>query len=183
MLVSGSPEDMELVDLTTQQSCILPFPLKWAKGGMISETEAHLCDFNDALKCVVLNLSTLTTKYSVDTLDHSQTRARAVMLNGQIALTGGRIDNSPSQLTDQVQLVSLTESSIADQGLPGGKVDSHCILRINATTLITIAGWNRIRLPKTWFMHINANGNSWTPVSGKPCLKITSKKSIQNLNS
>ena len=84
MLVSGSPEGMELVDLTTQQSCILPFPLQWAKGGMISETDAHLCDFNNALKCVVLNLSTLTTKYSVDTLDHSQTRARAVMLYGQI---------------------------------------------------------------------------------------------------
>ena len=180
MLVSGSTEDMELVDLTTRQSCILPFPLKWAQGGLISETKAHLCNFqtDSALKCVLLNLSTLKTTFSDATVS-KVARTSSVMLKGQIASTGGRIDNSHSQITDQVQMVSLTESSINDQGLPE-KVDSHCILRINATTLISIGGYNGYSTYKTWFMHINANGNSWTSVSGKHCLKITSKSLIKS---
>ena len=179
MLVSGSTEDMELVDLTTRQSCILPFPLKWAQGGLISETKAHLCNFESALKCVLLNLSTLKTTFSDATVS-KVARTNSVMLNGQIASTGGRIDNSHSQITDQVQMVSLTESSINDQGLPGGKVESHCILHINSTTLISIGGYNGYSTYKTWFMHINANGNSWTSVSGKHCLKITSKSLIKS---
>ena len=163
LLVSGSSKDMELVDLSTKQSCILTFPLKEAQGGLISETEAHFCDFSSALKCVLLNLFTLTTKYSDATVDHSQTRSRAVMLNGQIALTGGRTGDN--QITDQVQLVSLTESSIADQVLPG-IVDSHCIVRINATTLAVIAGNDGKNIPYTWFLHVNTIDNSWTTTSG-----------------
>ena len=104
MLVSGSTEDMELVDLTTKQSCILPFPLKWVQGGLISESKAHLCNFESALKCVLLNLSTLKTTFSDATVS-KVTRTSSVMLNGQIASTGGRIDNSHSQITDQVQIV------------------------------------------------------------------------------
>ena len=103
MLVSGSTEDMELVDLTTKQSCILPFPLKWTQGGLISETKAHLCNFQTSatLKCVLLNLSTLKTTFS-DVTVSKVARTNSVMLNGQIASTGGRIDNSHSQITDQV---------------------------------------------------------------------------------
>ena len=164
MLVSGSTEDMELVDLTTKQSCILPFPLKWVQAGLISESKAHLCNFESALKCVLLNLSTLKTTFSDATVS-KVARTNSVMLNGQIASTGGRIDNSHSQITDQVQFVSLTESSIADQVLPG-IVDSHCIVRINATTLAVIAGNDGKNVPYTWFLHVNTIDNSWTTTSG-----------------
>ena len=155
---------MELVDLSSQQSCILPFPEKNAIGGRISETEAYFCDFEQSLKCVLLNLSTFETEHSEATVG-LQKRARAITLNGQIVATGGRIngatDNTPD---DQIQLVSLTESSIGPKFGPGN-LDSHCILHINETTLAVISGYTRNQNTfKSWFVHLN--GNQMTTVSG-----------------
>ena len=129
---------MELVDLSTQQSCWMPFPLKNAVGGRISETEAHFCDFEDSGQCVLLNLSTLKSEYSEATVE-IQERSRGLILNGQIVATGGRLNGQKSP-SDQVQLVSLTESSIGPPFGPG-KLDSHCILHINETTLAVISGY------------------------------------------
>ena len=163
LVVSGSPQsNMELVDLSTQQSCLLPFPLKNAIGGRISETEAHFCDFELSGKCALLNLSTLKSEYSKATVE-LQKRSRSFILNGQIVATGGRINGQTSP-SDQVQLVTLTESIIGPPFGPGN-LDSHCILHINETTLAVISGYISGNTLKSWFLHLNA-GNSWTTVSG-----------------
>ena len=168
LLVSGSSKDMELVDLTTQQSETFPFPLKNAKGGQITAKEAYFCDFDQELKCVLLDLCTFETKYTAVTVT-KQVRALGTIVNGQIALTGGR---RPTQNTDLIQMVSLTHSVDSGARLPE-TLDTHCISHVNSTTLALIAGYTGSgNTAQTWFIHgIDGNENSWRTVPG-PNLNI-----------
>ena len=116
----------------------------------------------------MLDLSTFETKYTAVTV-RQQLRTVATIVNGQIALTGGRI---PTQNTDRIQMVSLTNAVDSSARLPM-TLDTHCISRVNSTTLALIAGYTGSgNTAQTWFIHgINADENSWRTVPGPP-LKI-----------
>ena len=113
---------------------------------------------------------TFETKYATAAISYQQ-RAFGTILNGEIALTGGR--SSGNKMLDDIQMVSLTDAIFSDKRLPR-TLDSHCILHVNSTTLgliggsISSAGTNT---PETWFVHINAEDNSWRAVTGPDLIK------------
>ena len=156
LLVGGRNNDMELLNLATKQSYVLPFPLTWPHGGQVSDHSWMFCAYETEQKCVLVNTQSLEIE-DLEVTVEKQKRSKAVSVeyegNQVIWLTGGKIGDD---YVDTSQITSLTENNPGPIGanLPI-VLDAHCMVKINATTIAILAGKNiDDNSNRMWYFHI-----------------------------
>ena len=131
MILSGSTEQIEILDLDSKMTCLTESStFKFGQGGLVDDQTVLLCDTSTSGECFHFGTNGYDKtpfKIQLRTFD-----AIGIMVENQVSgqsyfwITGGKVSNT---LTDTTEIVSLTESK-AGVALPFS-VYKHCLVKVN----------------------------------------------------